>query len=84
MPGAGPYVAYWANMLYYDLYRPIVVFIPKEHLVDVWSDFAPNLFIFPDTGNPNAQNFPRNILDEINGDYFRLADFAVMNKNMNL
>jgi uncharacterized protein YyaL (SSP411 family) len=81
MPGAGPYIAYWANMLYYDVFRPIVAFIPKEHLVDVWSEFAPNLLTFPDTGNPHAQNIPQNVLDEINGDYFRLADFAVMNKN---
>ncbi|MDR1130019.1 MAG: thioredoxin domain-containing protein [Prevotellaceae bacterium] len=81
MPGAGPYVAYWANMLYYDLFPPIVAFIPGENLVDARSEFAPNLFTFPDVGNPHAQNIPPNILDGINGDYFRLADCAgVINK----
>ncbi|MDR1169408.1 MAG: thioredoxin domain-containing protein [Prevotellaceae bacterium] len=82
MPGAGPYVSYWANMLYYDLYQPIVAFVPREHLADVWSDFAPNLFTFPDIGNPGAQNIPQNILDEINGNYLQLADFAKTNKNL--
>ncbi|MDR1340042.1 MAG: thioredoxin domain-containing protein [Prevotellaceae bacterium] len=83
MPGAGPYVAYWANMLYYELFQPIVAFIPCENLVDVWSDFAPNLSVFPDTGNPHARNIPQNVLEEINGDYFRLPDYASVNKSLN-
>jgi uncharacterized protein YyaL (SSP411 family) len=81
MPGAGPYVAYWANMLFYGLYSPVVAFIPREHLNDVIGHFAPNLFVFPDTGNPNVRNIPQNILDEINGDYSRLVDFARTCKN---
>jgi uncharacterized protein YyaL (SSP411 family) len=81
MPGAGPYVAYWANMLFYELYQPVVVFIPKEYLTGVHCHFAPNLFVFPDAGNPNAQNIPQNIFDEINGDYSRIIDFAKMHKN---
>jgi uncharacterized protein YyaL (SSP411 family) len=82
MPGAGPYVAYWASMLYYELYQPIIVFIPAEHLAEVRANFVPNLFTFPDTGHPGVHNVPRNILDEIGGDYSRLADFAVANKNL--
>ncbi|MDR1584370.1 MAG: thioredoxin domain-containing protein [Prevotellaceae bacterium] len=83
MPGAGPYVAHWANMLYYKSYQPIVAFIPKEHLTDICPHFAPNLFIFPDVGNPNVRNIPHNILNEIDGDYSRLVDFARKNKNSN-
>ncbi|MDR2383198.1 MAG: thioredoxin domain-containing protein [Prevotellaceae bacterium] len=82
MPGAGPYVAYWANMLFYELYQPVVVFIPKEHLSEVYCHFAPNLFVFPDAGNPNAHNIPQNILDEINGDYSRIIDYVKTHKNL--
>jgi uncharacterized protein YyaL (SSP411 family) len=81
MPGAGPYVAHWADILFLELYQPIVAFIPNEHLTKVINHFAPNLFVFPDAGNPNVHNIPHNILDEINGDYSRLIDFAKMNKN---
>jgi uncharacterized protein YyaL (SSP411 family) len=82
MPGAGPYVAYWANMLFYELYQPVVAFIPKEHLAEVNSRFAPNLIVFPDTGDADVQNIPQNILDGIDGDYSRIVDFARMNKNL--
>jgi uncharacterized protein YyaL (SSP411 family) len=82
MPGAGPYVAYWASMLYHELYQPIIVFIPVERFVETCARFVPNLFTFPDAGRPNVHNIPRNIIDEINGDYSRLVDFAVANKNL--
>jgi uncharacterized protein YyaL (SSP411 family) len=82
MPGAGPYVAYWANMLFYELYKPTVAFIPAKHLTDICGYFAPNLFVFPDAGNPNARNIPQNILDETDGDYFKIVDFARINKNL--
>jgi uncharacterized protein YyaL (SSP411 family) len=82
MPGAGPYVAYWANMLFYEMYQPVVAFIPKERLAEVNSHFVPNLFVFPDMGDTNIQNIPQNILDGIDGDYSRIIDFARMNKNL--
>jgi uncharacterized protein YyaL (SSP411 family) len=82
MPGAGPYVAYWASMLYYDIYRPVVAFIPNEYLAPVLSNFAPNLFIFPDAGNPDVRNIPQDVLEQIDGDYSLLADFAKTNKNL--
>ncbi|MDR2285935.1 MAG: thioredoxin domain-containing protein [Prevotellaceae bacterium] len=81
MPGAGPYVAYWANMLFYELYRPIVAFVPEQYMTEVNKRFAPNILIFPDTGNSNAQNIPSNLLDEIDGDYSRIIDYAIKNKN---
>ncbi|MDR0384883.1 MAG: thioredoxin domain-containing protein [Prevotellaceae bacterium] len=82
MPGAGPYVAYWASMLYYELYRPVVVFMPNGQL-NTWTCFVPNLFVFPSTGDPCEQNIPQNIFDEIGGDYSKLVDFARANKNAN-
>jgi uncharacterized protein YyaL (SSP411 family) len=83
MPGAGPYVAYWANVLYYELFKPVVAFIPKEHLRDVCGRFAPNLFVFPDEGkNPGAQNIPQNVYEAVDGDYSRLVDFAQKHKNL--
>jgi uncharacterized protein YyaL (SSP411 family) len=81
MPGAGPFVAYWANMLFYELYQPIIVFVPHEDLAEVSGIYAPNLFIFPDVGDPDAKNVPHNVLDEVNGDYSLLIDYAKRNKN---
>jgi uncharacterized protein YyaL (SSP411 family) len=80
MAGAGPYIAYWANILFYEMFQPIIAFVPNEHLTEIFMRFAPNLLVFPDAGNPNVQNIPQNILDEVKGDYCRLADFAKMNK----
>jgi uncharacterized protein YyaL (SSP411 family) len=82
MPGAGPYIAYWANILFYELFQPIVVFIPKEHLIDLFSHFVPNLFVFPLSENHEAKNIPPDILDNIKGDYNKLVEFARQNKNM--
>jgi uncharacterized protein YyaL (SSP411 family) len=81
MPGAGPYVAYWANMLFSELYRPTVVFIPKERLSEVYGYFVPNLYFFPDVGNPDAHNVPHDILDEVDGDYRRIIEYAQTHKN---
>jgi uncharacterized protein YyaL (SSP411 family) len=82
MAGAGPYIAYWANILFYEAFHPIITFVPKEGLMKVFTHFAPNLFVFPDTGNSEVQNVPQDILEEINGDYSRLVDFARQNKNL--
>jgi uncharacterized protein YyaL (SSP411 family) len=81
MPGAGPYVAHWVNILFYESYQPTVVFIPKEHLSETCSFFVPNLFVFPDVGDANVQNSPPNILDETGNDYSKIVDFARKNKN---
>jgi uncharacterized protein YyaL (SSP411 family) len=82
MAGAGPYIAYWANVLLFELFRPIIVFLPDQHLLDLSTHFVPNLLVFPDAGNPDVHNIPKNILDEINGNYSRLVDFARSNKNL--
>jgi uncharacterized protein YyaL (SSP411 family) len=84
MPGAGPYIAYWANIMFLELFQPVVAFVPSEHLIDVFTHYAPNLFVFPDTGDPDAQNIPPDILEVINGDYSLLVDFAKMNKHSSL
>jgi uncharacterized protein YyaL (SSP411 family) len=82
MPGAGPYVAYWANMLFYELYHPVVVYVPTECLTAVYGMFTPNLLVFPDTGNHDTNNIPDNVLYEIDGDYSRLVEFARKNKKL--
>jgi uncharacterized protein YyaL (SSP411 family) len=82
MAGAGPYIAYWANLLFCESFQPIIAFVPDKHLTEVAKYFAPNLFVFPETDNPDARNVPQNILEEIDGDYSRLVDFAKLNRNV--
>jgi uncharacterized protein YyaL (SSP411 family) len=82
MPGAGPYVAYWANLLYVELYKPVVAFIPKEHLSDVYGYFVPNLLVFPETDDSvdTGEDIRKDVIDNLNGDYSTLVDFAKKNK----
>ena len=79
MSGAGPFVAYWSQLLYYHIFSPVVFFLPLDKTHKLSRRFVPNAMIFPD--NPDVtpsymQNITENEIANIGEDCNLLLDFA--------
>jgi uncharacterized protein YyaL (SSP411 family) len=91
MPGAGPFISNWAQLLFYYVYDPVIVKLsPKttNAIKLVWEQFLPNIIIFPVvSGNQNpsfSSMFTQFFIDEDHElrleDIERLRKVALNNK----
>ncbi|MDR2423400.1 MAG: thioredoxin domain-containing protein [Prevotellaceae bacterium] len=79
MPGAGPYVSYWSQLLYYHIFSPAVFFLPLKQVHILSRRFVPNTMIFPENpevSQPYMQNISEKDIAEIGTDTRLLLDFA--------
>ncbi|MDR0560644.1 MAG: thioredoxin domain-containing protein [Prevotellaceae bacterium] len=80
MSGAGPYVAYWSQLLYYNIFEPAVVFMPMEKIHTLGKKFIPNILLFPENSevcNSRIENITPEKIAEIGDNDSLLYDFGV-------
>ena len=88
MAGAGPYVSYWAYMLFIYIFKPVMAFVPKDKIPKIHLYFAPNLMVFPENSEIKGMEYtgaivmPEEELKKIDGNISEIVKFARMNKKI--